>query len=59
MTIRNVQGELQCECNDCGETHYGGTLEFQAFIADLKEQGWKTRKDDDEWQHLCPGCSWY
>lgn len=57
--IRTVKGELIAECDECGEEHPGGTLEFLDFIADLKDCEWKIRKDDEsgEWTHTCPACS--
>jgi hypothetical protein len=27
------------------------------FVAMLKEEGWKIRKEDDVWIHVCPTCS--
>ena len=54
--IRKSDGELVCECDDCGQEEYGGTLEFSAFIEDLREKGWRARKVEDEWQHDCPTC---
>ena len=55
--IRTTKGELVAECNECGVEHYGGTLEFRDFIADLKDCEWKIVKDGDEWRHLCPMCA--
>jgi hypothetical protein len=55
--IRTEKGELIAECSECGEEHYGGTLEFRDFIDELKDLGWKIKKDGDEWTHICEGCS--
>lgn len=58
--IRKEEGELVVECNACEETQYGGTLEFRDFIADIKDNGWRIRKNDmDEWEHFCPECARY
>lgn len=54
--IRRDNGELVAECTECGAEFEGGTLEFADFIEDMKENGWKIRKDGDEWQHFCPEC---
>jgi hypothetical protein len=55
--IRNVKGELVCECDDCGSEVYGGTLDFMPFVHDLKQQGWQIKRDDtSQWQHFCPDC---
>lgn len=54
-------GEHVCECNECGETEYGGTQDFAEFVADLKVQGWRIFKDkgdsrEEIWCHECPEC---
>jgi len=49
-------GELECSCDECGVTAYGGTLDFREFVATLKEEGWRIRKEDDEWCHYCCDC---
>lgn len=54
--IRKDKGELVAVCEECGEEHYGGTLEWADFIADLKAAGWRIRKDGKEWLHLCESC---
>lgn len=55
--IRRDHGELACECNECGEEYYGGTLDdFREFVEELKSAGWLIRKDGDEWQHICDEC---
>ena len=56
MTIRNENDELVCECNDCGAELYSRTAGFKSFIVDIKDAGWRIRKDGDEWIHLCPCC---
>lgn len=54
--IRKDKGEYVCTCDECGDKNYGGTLEFHDFVQQLKEDGWRIRKDEDEWQHFCPEC---
>jgi len=29
---------------------------FMFTIGFIKAQGWQIRKDDDEWEHVCPAC---
>lgn len=55
--IHREDGELVCECNECGNEEYAGTLEFREFVQSLKEDGWKIRKDGDVWLHICPKCA--
>ena len=52
------KGELEATCNECGAEEYGGNMDFREFVEDLKEQGWKVYRDEEEdtWQHLCPDC---
>lgn len=56
VEIHKETGELAAECNECGEEHFGGTLYFAEFLADLKAKQWRIRREDDEWVHLCPEC---
>lgn len=65
MTLRTTSGgEKVFECDDCGEEIFSGTLEFQAFLADAKQQGWTIELDKKEstpdkrvYNHFCPVCS--
>lgn len=57
--IRRERGELIAECDNCGESsdcYFRGGDDWHEFIAELKEKGWRIRKDDDEWKHYCPDC---
>lgn len=56
MIDKDRHGELTATCNECGTEEHGGTLEFRAFVDDLKRQGWCIRRDGEEWQHVCPDC---
>ncbi|MFI5113527.1 MAG: hypothetical protein ACHP7J_00180 [Terriglobales bacterium] len=55
--LKKHKGELAVECDECGTEAFGGTADFQQFIQDIKDQGWKIRKVDDEWVHKCPSCA--
>ncbi len=56
--IRKEDGELVAECNICGDEFPGGVQnDFHAFVQELKDAGWKIKKDGDEWRHTCPECS--
>ena len=56
--IRTTDGEFVCECNECGDTFYGGCEDdFYGFVQQVRGEGWRITKDDDgEWVHLCPEC---
>lgn len=45
---------MQCdECEQAEET-VGGS--WQECIDELKARGWKFRKEDEAWIHVCPTC---
>ena len=54
---RKERDEHAWECDGCGDTSYGGSLEFHEGWAELKSLGWTARKTDGEWEHFCPSCS--
>jgi hypothetical protein len=55
--IKQVNGEYVAECSGCGAEEYGGCIEsFREFVSWLKDEGWKIKKDEDEWLHICPSC---
>lgn len=55
--IHRENGELVAECDCCGTEFPGGTLEWDAFIADLKREGWRIKKDGETWEHYCEECA--
>ena len=58
MSIRRKAGEFVCECDDCGDKMFGGTTEeFKNFVEEIEAEGWKIRKDDETWIHICPSCA--
>ena len=55
--IRREDGELTAECDSCGTSFAGGVQDdFQAFIDDLKDAGWRITLEDGEWTHTCDDC---
>lgn len=43
-------------CDKCGDCE-GGEGDFRDVWADLKDEGWRTfRNDDGDWEHRCPVC---
>lgn len=64
--IRRDRGDLVAECDECGDTSEGtvdGERDFLAFVAAIKQYGWRIRKVDEAgntgeaYEHLCPGCA--
>lgn len=60
MIKTDRRGEHVATCDECGGEEAGGTREFREFVSDLKDMGWKIRKDEDgNWTHECPDCVCY
>lgn len=43
---------IDCDFDVCGEQLEAD--EFHELIDLMKEEGWRSIKLDDRWQHLCP-----
>lgn len=58
MSKDSTTGEHVCSCDYCDTDAYGGTLEFREFWEDIKRQGWRCFKDENDgvWKHKCPEC---
>jgi Fe2+ or Zn2+ uptake regulation protein len=57
MSTDRQHGRIIFVCDACGETQEAADDDFDSFWQGLKKQGWQARKEDDEWQHLCPECA--
>lgn len=58
MAIRKDGSELVCECEECGDIYYGGTIEdFTTFVKELRKDGWNINKEEGGWHHSCPNCA--
>ncbi len=53
MSLHRDHGEIVFECDGCGETLETLTTDFWAAAAKLKDEGWRTRKRGQEWEHFC------
>ena len=48
--------EIACDsCPEDIELDTGG--DWGDLIKQLKDDGWKIRKEGEEWKHYCPGCA--
>ena len=56
MTLENVIFGFVMECDFCSEYIDLDTDDFQEAIDMAKDYGWKIRKVDGEWVHVCPAC---
>lgn len=62
MTIEKFRGEITFICDDCVDEResFSGEegLTFQGAWERLKEDGWRTRKNEHDgvWEHFGPRC---
>lgn len=64
MSLQTHRGEQACTCDTCGEElkdEKGRTFlfdrdEFDVFLERLKEEGWKSYKLGEHWEHTCSDC---
>lgn len=61
MIAKRADKSLYVECDGCGESTEdspGRAFDWQDFMKDMREAGWRSRKDPDtnEWTHWCPDC---
>lgn len=44
-------------CDNCEEEETTiDSEDWQYMIDELKDRGWRIRKDGDEWKHICEAC---
>ena len=46
-------GTASCD-HCCIQEEFDG--DFDEIVRQMKENGWKIRKVDDDWLHFCPAC---
>jgi len=59
MTIERFESGFGyvVHCDFCDEELYLMDSEyFQDALREMKEYGWKSRKENDEWVNICPDC---
>lgn len=49
-------GPITFCCDNCGELDETRCSNFSSALAKAKSHGWKVRKNDDDWTHLCYDC---
>lgn len=59
IEFNNYKQEGVINCDECGESEEYFAEDFYDFIAIAKNQGWRIKKVNDEWQHFCENCSEY
>lgn len=53
MSVTRSYGDIEFECDGCGDGLETHTDEWADAKALLDSEGWLTRKIDGEWKHFC------
>jgi hypothetical protein len=56
IEFNNYKQEGIISCDECGESEEYLADDFYDFITIAKNEGWRIKKIDDEWQHFCENC---
>lgn len=54
--ISRDHSDLIFECDTCGETLETHDDDWNVAWNMAKRDGWRSRKVNDEWEHVCPEC---
>ena len=58
MSIEKAFFGYVVDCDYCSEFLNCDVYDdFKSAIDMVKDKGWKIRKEDDEWVHICPVCA--
>lgn len=55
--LDRVHGRIVFECDDCGDPLETDETDFAEAMQMMRDEGWKSVKYGDVWQHRCAGCS--
>ena len=56
MSIDKSCGTFNLTCDNCGEELEGDFEDFYEAVEAKKENGWKSRKVDGNWEDWCDKC---
>ena len=58
MIQKDQYGAWEVWCDRCPEDQSFDHIEtFSELISEMKDAGWFSKKEDEEWIHLCPACA--
>ena len=57
MTIDKSCGIFDLICDNCGEVHPESFDDFYDAVEAKKENGWKSKKRNGNWEDWCPKCA--
>ena len=56
MSILKVDGAFCLICDNCGGEHGDSFAGFYDAVDHKKDNGWKSRRNGNEWEDVCPEC---
>jgi hypothetical protein len=56
MLEKDLFGEFVVTCDKCGDEEFLDTESFHNAVEMLKQQGFRSIKIGDNWEHRCPCC---
>jgi hypothetical protein len=56
MSITRDYSLIVFECDDCQETLETGTHDWYEALGRMREAGWRSEREGDQWRHRCPDC---
>lgn len=58
MIERDRDGNWEVWCDRCPEAEtFGWPDTFSELVPEMRDAGWFSKKEDEEWTHLCPDCA--
>jgi len=54
--IHRNHGDISFECDTCGELFDTNFHDWVAAWNLAKREGWRSKKVNNEWEHVCPEC---
>lgn len=56
MSITNIHGIYSLICDVCGDSHPDSFSEFYEAVQAKKDDGWRSRRQNGDWEDVCPEC---
>ena len=56
MILTTGFGDYEVICDKCWKVARYDKDEWEVFLQDLKDDGWKKRRINGAWKHYCPKC---
>ncbi|HHW90826.1 MAG TPA: hypothetical protein GX745_08005 [Clostridiales bacterium] len=56
MSIEKEDGMYRLYCDICGEKTSESFFDFYDAVQHKKQEGWRSQKNQGEWEDVCPDC---